>query len=96
MMRIIATPLICVVLSLPTLAADTGKTVSLFNGKNLDNWTVIACDAAVEDKAILLKEGNGSSLAYAGGTDLLVDIRSGLREPKLLVDIKGIDGLDHL
>jgi len=32
----------------------------------------------------------------AGGTDLLVDIRNGLRAPRLLIDIKPIDALDRL
>lgn len=41
----------------------------------------------------LLRERNGAAVAYAGGTDLLVDVRNGLRAPNLLVDIKGIEPL---
>jgi carbon-monoxide dehydrogenase medium subunit len=32
----------------------------------------------------------------AGGTDLLVDIRNGVRLPEVVVDIKHVDGLNHL
>ena len=50
----------------------------------------------LEEACQLLLEGGGSALAYAGGTDLLVDIRNGIRSPNLLVDIKGIDSLHRL
>ena len=33
--------------------------VVLFDGKTLDGWDVITCEAVVEDGAILLKSGNG-------------------------------------
>ncbi len=36
-----------------------GKRVALFDGKTLDGWTVINCEAAVDNGDILLKEGNG-------------------------------------
>lgn len=36
-----------------------GKRVALFDGKSLDGWTVINCEAAVDNGDILLKEGNG-------------------------------------
>ena len=45
-----------------SFAADTGadgKRVSLFDGKTLDGWTVLKCEAVVEDGNILLKSGNG-------------------------------------
>ncbi len=35
------------------------KFVSLFDGKTLDGWTVLTCEAEVVDGAILLKSGNG-------------------------------------
>ncbi len=35
------------------------KRVALFDGKTLDGWTVINCEAAVDDGDILLKGGNG-------------------------------------
>jgi len=36
-----------------------GEPVVLFDGKTLDNWEVLTCEATVEDGAILLKSGNG-------------------------------------
>ncbi|NQT38064.1 MAG: DUF1080 domain-containing protein [Planctomycetes bacterium] len=40
-------------------AEDSGKTVALFDGKNLDNFDVIGCTAVVQDGAILIESGNG-------------------------------------
>ena len=40
-------------------APKVGKRVSLFNGKNLDGWDVLKCEAVVENGQILLKAGNG-------------------------------------
>ncbi len=39
--------------------ASAGDPVVLFDGKTLDNWDVITCEAVVQDGAILLKSGNG-------------------------------------
>ena len=50
----------------------------------------------IRDACQLLKDGDGEAVAYAGGTDLLVEIRSGLRAPKLLVDIKEIAALGRV
>ena len=36
-----------------------GKRVSLFNGKNLDGWSVLKCEAEVKDGNIFVKSGNG-------------------------------------
>lgn len=36
-----------------------GPWITLFDGKSLDGWKVIGCEAVVEDGAILLKAGNG-------------------------------------
>ena len=49
-------------------------------------------DAAV---ALLAAEG-GTSRLLAGGTDVLVQLRSGMVEPDLVVDIKRIPGLDSI
>ena len=35
------------------------KRVALFDGKTLDGWTVITCEATVDDGDILLVSGNG-------------------------------------
>ena len=36
-----------------------GNRVSLFNGKNLDGWTVLKCEAEVKDGNMFIKSGNG-------------------------------------
>ena len=43
------------------IAAATAQNerVSLFNGENLDGWTVLKCKAAVDGGDILLQRGNG-------------------------------------
>ncbi len=43
----------------------------------------------------LKAELGGEASLLAGGTDLLVDMRSGIRRPKVVVDVKGINEL-HL
>ena len=50
---------------------------------------------SVAEACRLLGETDGASI-LAGGTDLLVEIRNGLRAPKLLLDIKSIDELARL
>jgi len=47
------------VLSICSCAADSTKRISLFDGKTLDAWDVIKCEALVRDGCILLKAGNG-------------------------------------
>ena len=46
-------------------------------------------DEAVE----LLKASNGNARVLAGGTDLLVQMRTGLLQPELIVDVKRIPEL---
>ena len=41
------------------LASADEKRVSLFNGKNLDGWTVLKCEAEVVDGNLFIKSGNG-------------------------------------
>jgi hypothetical protein len=36
-----------------------GKRIALFDGKTLDGWTIINCEATVDDGDILLTAGNG-------------------------------------
>jgi CO/xanthine dehydrogenase FAD-binding subunit len=38
----------------------------------------------------------GDARALAGGTDLLVEMRNGLRQPDMLVDIKGLEDMEEL
>ena len=47
----------------------------------------------VEDAARLLAVESGRARALAGGTDLLVQLRSGFVEPEIIVDLKRIDGM---
>jgi len=41
------------------VASAQNKRIPLFDGKTLDGWTVIKCEAEVEDGNILIKSGNG-------------------------------------
>jgi len=51
--------LLLLVSLLNTGAAAEGKRVSLFNGKNLDGWTILQCEAEVADGNLLIKSGDG-------------------------------------
>lgn len=42
-----------------SICAGAAEPVALFDGRTLDGWDVIACEAVVQDGAILLKSGNG-------------------------------------
>ena len=48
---------------------------------------------SMEDAVALLAAESGIAKVLAGGTDLLVQLRSGRLEPDLVIDIKRIDGL---
>jgi len=50
---------------------------------------------SIEEACRLLAETDADASILAGGTDLLVEIRNGLRSPKLLIDVKGISELAH-
>ena len=52
--------------------------------------------ATVDEALAALAEDDGGSSLLAGGTDLLVDIRNGVRAPRRLIDIKGIEALHEL
>ncbi|MFN3231011.1 MAG: FAD binding domain-containing protein [Alphaproteobacteria bacterium] len=49
--------------------------------------------ATVEDAVALLAGAEGTPKVLAGGTDLLVQLRSGFIEPDLVIDLKRIDEL---
>ena len=41
-------------------------------------------------------KANGSARFLAGGTDLLVQIKSGIKKPNLVIDVKKIDELNTI
>lgn len=54
-LRVVMFPLAAALIVGPCAA----EPVSLFDGKSLDGWSVIGCEAVVQDQAILIKSGNG-------------------------------------
>ncbi len=46
----------------------------------------------IDDAVRLLTDGSGDRRILAGGTDLLVRMRSDMADPDVIVDIKGIEG----
>lgn len=54
-----ALALVCAA-AIVTQAADAaGKRVSLFDGKSLAGWTLVTCEACVDNGDMFIKEGNG-------------------------------------
>ena len=51
------------------------------------------CAPASIDEAVALLAGQGGARVFAGGSDLLVQMRSGVRSPEALIDLKRIPGL---
>ncbi|MCK5827460.1 FAD binding domain-containing protein, partial [Candidatus Bipolaricaulota bacterium] len=48
---------------------------------------------SIEEGCLCLAEAAGKGAILAGGTDLLVEIRNGLKSPDILVDCKDVDTL---
>ena len=48
---------------------------------------------SIEEGCQCLSEATGEGAVLAGGTDLLVEIRNGLKSPGILIDCKGLDAL---
>jgi hypothetical protein len=61
------------ILSIPTPAADLPGRVALFDGKTLDGWDVIKCEAVVQDGSILVKGGNGVIQAKKKYADFVLE-----------------------
>lgn len=57
---------VCMLSALLAGVSLAAEPTPLFDGKSLDGWDVIGCEAAVQDGAILIKDGNG--LVQAKGT----------------------------
>ncbi len=51
---------------------------------------------SIKDATRLLAKAKGKAFVLAGGTDLLVRMKSGFVEPDLVIDIKSIKGLDEI
>lgn len=54
-------------------ASMAGKRVSLFNGKNLDGWDILKCEAEVQDGNIFIKAGNGLLQAKKQYADFVLE-----------------------
>ncbi len=54
--RNVAVGLVCLA---AVVGARAAERVALFDGKTLDGWTVLTCEAVVDDGTILIKAGNG-------------------------------------
>lgn len=55
-----------------------------------------ASATSVDEAVALLASADGATHVLAGGTDLVVQMTSGVRKPDLVVDIKGIGELTHI
>jgi carbon-monoxide dehydrogenase medium subunit len=51
---------------------------------------------SIEDACELLEKGNGEAGILAGGTDLLVELKSGLVTLPKVINLKRIEGLDYI
>jgi carbon-monoxide dehydrogenase medium subunit len=52
-----------------------------------------AAPSTVQEAVSLLAGANGGAKILSGGTDLLVQLRSGRSRPEMFVDVKRIPGL---
>ena len=50
----------------------------------------------LEEALACLSRYGGRAKILAGGTDLLVQMKQSLQEPEIVIDIKGIPGLDEI
>jgi CO/xanthine dehydrogenase FAD-binding subunit len=51
---------------------------------------------SLEEAVELLRDGGPAARVLAGGTDVVSELRDGLTAPDLLIDLKGIGGLDAI
>ena len=61
----------------------------------LQHFTYLAPRTRAELHAVLADRGSDACL-LAGGTDLLANIRSGLAHPRIVVDVKRVDGFSGI
>ncbi len=50
----------------------------------------------INQAMVLLAKGNGRVALMAGGTDLLTEIKEGVAEPDLVIDLKAVPGLSYI
>jgi hypothetical protein len=55
----VALACVCATMTVINAADAAGKRVSLFDGKTLSGWTVLTCEATVDDGNLFIKAGNG-------------------------------------
>jgi hypothetical protein len=56
------------------VVAAAEKSIELFNGKSLDGWEVLKCEADVQGGAILIKAGNGMVETKDKFLDFVLDL----------------------
>jgi len=59
-------------------------------------WDVYYTATSLEDALKLLADNAERARIVAGGTDLVLEIRNGLRAPSVLIDVTRIGGLDEI
>ena len=57
---------------------------------------IFAKPSSEQEAVTLLKETQGITRILGGGTDVLVQMKSGMTEPELIVDIKNIPGIKQI
>ena len=57
---------------------------------------IFAKPSSEHEAVSLLKESQGITRILGGGTDVLVQMKSGVTEPELIVDIKSIPGIKEI
>ncbi len=55
----VALALVCAAVTVTQAAETTGKRVCLFDGKTLTGWTLVTCEACVDNGDLFIKAGNG-------------------------------------
>ena len=61
----------------------------------MNNFDYVAA-TSLHEATQLLKVHGGSARLLAGGTDLLINMRVGRRQPTMVIDVKQIPELDEL
>lgn len=84
--RFVALGCLACLVALSTVAASADEACvrrQVFNGKNLDGWKVVGCEAAVQDGAIFIKDGNGLVVLDGRHGDFVLELKwRALRDAK--------------